>query len=177
MATRSEGACWTASKGSVTRYATFASRYNPMTIIVPSASDSGILRRGSFTSPAVNVMLFHASAENSDPVWATQMATNRPNVVTAASPGTISTPPRSCHNAPKLSDTAAVLPTGNQADQNERRQGAALRRREDVLDDPPVLEAARVRPREQRDQQHAHQLRRRQRQRVSRSSGALARTR
>ena len=39
-----------------------------MTMTVPSASDSGMLRRGSFTSPAVKVMLFQASAENSEPV-------------------------------------------------------------------------------------------------------------
>jgi hypothetical protein len=39
-----------------------------MTIAGANASDSGMLRRGFFTSPAVNVMLFHASAENSDPV-------------------------------------------------------------------------------------------------------------
>ena len=50
---------------------------------VPSASDSGMLRRGSLTSPAVKVMLFQASAENSDPVCDTQIATNRPNAVKA----------------------------------------------------------------------------------------------
>ena len=54
-----------------------------MTMNVPSASDSGMLRRGSFTSPAVNVMLFQASAEKSDPVCDTQIATNRPNAVDA----------------------------------------------------------------------------------------------
>ena len=40
-----------------------------------------MFRRGSFTSPAVNVMLFQASAEKSEPVCATQIATNRPNAV------------------------------------------------------------------------------------------------
>ena len=34
-------------------------------------SESGILRRGFFTSPAVNVMLFHASAEKSEPTCTT----------------------------------------------------------------------------------------------------------
>ena len=57
--------------------------------MVPSASDSGIFLRGSFTSPAVNVMLFQASAENSEPVCATQMAMNSPNAVSADKPGTI----------------------------------------------------------------------------------------
>ena len=51
-----------------------ASRYRPITMTVPSASDSGMLRLGSFTSPAVNVMLFQASAEKSEPVCDTQMA-------------------------------------------------------------------------------------------------------
>ena len=42
-----------------------------------------MLRRGFFTSPAVNVMLFQASAENSDPVCDTQMAMNMPKALTA----------------------------------------------------------------------------------------------
>src|SRR5204862_1870309 len=107
VATRSDGACCTAANGSVTRYAMLASRYRPMTIEVPSASDSGTFRRGSRTSPAVNVMLFHASAEKSDPVCETQIATNSPKVDAAVSPGTMSTTPRAVHRAPKLSDTAA----------------------------------------------------------------------
>jgi hypothetical protein len=63
-----------------------------MTSPVPKASESGMLRRGSFTSPAVNVMLFQASAEKSEPVCATQMPTNRPNAVAAVKPGTILQP-------------------------------------------------------------------------------------
>src|SRR5208283_4538296 len=51
---------------------------------VPAASERGILRRGSFTSPAVKVMLFQASEEKSEPTWATQNATNRPNTPPAA---------------------------------------------------------------------------------------------
>ena len=38
---------------------------------VPRASDSGRLRLGLITSPAVKVTLFQASAENKDPTWAT----------------------------------------------------------------------------------------------------------
>src|SRR5262245_49534953 len=38
-----------------------------------------MLRRGAFTSPAVNVMLFQASAENHDPTCQTQNATMTPN--------------------------------------------------------------------------------------------------
>ena len=33
-----------------------------------------MLRRGSFTSPAMKVMFFQASAENREPTWATQKA-------------------------------------------------------------------------------------------------------
>src|SRR5437763_16893254 len=102
------------ANGSVTRYATFASRYRPITTNVPSVSDSGMLRRGSFTSPAVNVMLFQASAEKSDPVCDTHTATNKPNAVTADSPGTISTAPRTVQRFPKLSATAAWFqPSGS----------------------------------------------------------------
>src|SRR5579862_7198883 len=57
-----------------------------MTAPVPSASDSGTFRLGFFTSPAVNVMLFQASAENNDPVCATQIAANSPNAVAAVRP-------------------------------------------------------------------------------------------
>ena len=46
-----------------------------------------MLRFGSLTSPAVKVMLFQASAENSDCVCDTQTATNSPQAVAAVSPG------------------------------------------------------------------------------------------
>ena len=51
------------------------------------ASESGRLRRGFFTSPAVKVMLCQASAEKSEPVCATQIATNSPKAVVGAEPG------------------------------------------------------------------------------------------
>src|SRR5258708_14775821 len=72
-ATRSLATFWIASNLSVTRYATFARRYSAITRPVPIAKDNGILRFGSLTSPAVNVMLFHASAENREFVCATQI--------------------------------------------------------------------------------------------------------
>src|SRR5439155_18999924 len=77
--TRSSGACWILSNGSTQRYATLASRYNVMTNPVPNKSESGMFRRGSRTSPAVNVMLFQASAENSEPTCPTQIAINNPS--------------------------------------------------------------------------------------------------
>src|SRR5882757_5471505 len=45
--------------------------YNAETMATPRASDSGRLRLGLRTSPAVNVTLFQASEENSDPTIAT----------------------------------------------------------------------------------------------------------
>ena len=72
LATRSSGVVWILSNGSTARYATLANKYRLITIPVPKASESGTFRRGSRTSPAVNVILFHASAENSDPVCATR---------------------------------------------------------------------------------------------------------
>ena len=80
-----------------------------MTRLVPSASDNGMFRLGSFTSPAVNVMLFHASAEKSDPVCARQIATNSPNALTAVRPGAMSTTFRGVHALPKFSATTGAL--------------------------------------------------------------------
>jgi hypothetical protein len=77
-----------------------------MTITVPNASARGMLRRGSFTSPAVNVMLFQASAEKSEPTCATHSAISMPNVVVASSPGASATAPRGVHRSPKLLVTA-----------------------------------------------------------------------
>ena len=77
-----------------------------MTTDVPTASDSGILRRGFFTSPAVNVMLFQASAENSEPVCDTQIATKRPKAVLADGPVAPSARPRRAQRLPKLSAPA-----------------------------------------------------------------------
>src|SRR5213078_2239421 len=55
-----------------------------MTSPVPKASDNGRLRRGFLTSPAVNVMLFQASAENSEPTCPTQIAINIPSAPAVA---------------------------------------------------------------------------------------------
>src|SRR5262249_45728427 len=46
---------------------------------VPNRSESGMFLRGSRTSPAVKVMLFQASAENSEPTCPTQIAINIPS--------------------------------------------------------------------------------------------------
>ncbi len=68
-----------------------------MTMPVPSASESGIFRRGFFTSPAVKVMLFHASAANSDPTCETHKATKSPYPVAALIPAAIGTYPLGDH--------------------------------------------------------------------------------
>jgi hypothetical protein len=86
-----------------------AKRYNVITINVPNANASGILRFGSFTSPAVNVMLFQASAEKSEPVWATQIPTNKPNAVAAVRPPPkSSSAPRTCQKFPKFARTTSL---------------------------------------------------------------------
>ena len=78
-----------------------------MTRNVPKASESGMLRRGFFTSPAVKVMLFQASAEKRELVCATQMPTKRPNAVTAVRPGPTSCkPPRNVQKSRKFSAPA-----------------------------------------------------------------------
>src|SRR5207247_1073759 len=66
-----------------------------------------MFRRGSFTSPAVKVMLFQASAEKSELVCATQMPTNRPKAVAAVSPAPTSCkPPRKVQKSLKFSAPA-----------------------------------------------------------------------
>ena len=55
-----------------------------MTTAVPTASETGMSRLGFFTSPAVNVMLFQASAEKSDPTCETPNAMSKPKVPDAA---------------------------------------------------------------------------------------------
>jgi hypothetical protein len=83
-----------------------------MTMIVPKARESGMLRRGSFTSPAVKVMLFHASAENREPVCDTHSAMNRPKAVSTDTPGPIGSNPRGVQRSPKFIWTAfAFHPT------------------------------------------------------------------
>src|SRR6476660_8240464 len=66
--------------------------YKEITMPVPSARESGKLRLGFLTSPAVNVTLFQASAENKDPTCATASTVN----VLTSTP-----PPMSC-KLPKL---------------------------------------------------------------------------
>src|SRR5438034_11586127 len=80
-----------------------------------------MLRRGSFTSPAVKVMLFQASAEKSEPTCATQKATKRPNAPALAATldtqdrfGLMGTTPRGVQTSLKLALMASALrPTSN----------------------------------------------------------------
>ena len=66
-----------------------------------------MLRLGSFTSPAVKVMLFQASAEKSEFVCATQIPTKRPNAIAAVSPAPTScNPPRIVQKSRKFSAPA-----------------------------------------------------------------------
>src|SRR5256886_5701735 len=89
-----------------------------MTRIVPNASESGTLRRGLTTSPAVKVILFHASAEKSELVCATQMPTKRPNAVAAVRPcPTSCNPPRKLQKSEKF---AAPAPDRKKLDRVSR---------------------------------------------------------
>ena len=123
LATRSSGAFWICASGSVQRYARFARQYRVITMMVPKAIDSATSRFGFFTSAAVKPMLFQASAEKSEPTWATPNATNRPKAPLAAvmvgtklrrkfAPGSIGCAPRMAHRWLKFSEIAAAfLPT------------------------------------------------------------------
>ena len=65
----------------------------------PSASASGMLRLGSRTSPAMNVMSCQESAENSEPDCATHSATISPKTLPAATPSDGSKAPSAEHIA------------------------------------------------------------------------------
>ncbi len=75
-------------------YARLTSRYSPTTAEHPSASASGRLRLGLRTSPATMVMSCQASAANSDPDCATEIATTRPKMLAAGTPSAGSKAPR-----------------------------------------------------------------------------------
>src|ERR1700733_4656928 len=78
---------------------------------VPRASDSGTFLRGFLTSPAVNVMLFQPSAENSEPTWATHKAASNPNAVTGVTPGATGVYPCGRHRSVKFDLPARLHPT------------------------------------------------------------------
>ena len=67
----------------------------------PSASEIGRLRRGLRTSPAVNVTLFQASAENSDPTMATPTSRTTCMVHPAPSQKVAEIPSHGCRIPPK----------------------------------------------------------------------------
>src|ERR1700722_5597483 len=87
VATRSLGACWIAGKFSTARYATFAARYNSITMTVPMARDFGSVVLGSLTSSAAKVTSCHESAAKRDPDWETQNTTMRLRMATNDTPG------------------------------------------------------------------------------------------
>ncbi len=87
-------------------------------MMVPKAMESATSRFGFFTSPAVNPILFQASAENNEPTCATANASSNPNqpfeAVTVGSsprrkfaPGSIGCASRMAHRFVKLSTMAA----------------------------------------------------------------------
>src|SRR5260370_41665117 len=82
--------------------------------MVPNASESGMFRFGFLTSPAVNVMLFHASEEKSEFVCATQIPTNKPKGAAAVRPRPTSCNlPLPCHRLTKVKRTAFACPPRN----------------------------------------------------------------
>jgi len=72
-----------------------------------------MLRRGSLTSPAVKVTLFHASDEKSDPVCATASAMNSPNALVATTPGATGSTPRAVQKCPRFAATASAFQPRN----------------------------------------------------------------
>ena len=95
---------------------------------MPSASESGILRRGFFTSPAVKVMLFQASAENSEPTCTTAR-------ITTTFTSTMGPPTPTCTGCSELHP--AFLQNSLQLVPKFAASAVALR---------PTVKASRIRP-------------------------------
>src|SRR4051812_5352319 len=83
--------------------------YSAITTPVPIANDKGKFRLGFFTSPAVNVTLFHASDENSDPTCATATTTITPNSPLKPKEGNTALEPALRQKFPKFSAIACGL--------------------------------------------------------------------
>src|SRR5271156_5711101 len=128
---------------------------------VPMASESGRLRRGFFTSPAVKVMSCQESAEKSEPVCATQIATSRPKAVVALSP---------VASGPGIAEIVVNrggVPAEREAEQNQDDERDSLADGENILDDFAVLQAAAVGPGEHGDHAYGDELRRRKRNSIA----------
>src|ERR1700722_5982816 len=76
--------------------------YKVITSPTPNNKDRGTFLFGLRTSPAVNVMLFQASAANSDPIGAAHNAINIPNPVSREMPGAGGVYPRGVQADPKF---------------------------------------------------------------------------
>src|SRR4029079_13592347 len=77
--------------------------------MVPSASDSGTLRVGLRTSPAVKVTLFQESAANSEPICAVHRATMIKNALSGERPSACGGTPAGVQAWPKLPCTTAAF--------------------------------------------------------------------
>ena len=137
-----------------------------MTMPVPSASESGTSRRGSFTSPAVKVMLFQASEVKSEPICATRARQAAQRSTSPSSPGAMRDR-RAEPGIPEVRRDGQGIPAKRQSEDNQREQRSGLGGGEDVLDQPAVVQPARVRPRQERDDRDPHELRDRERERVA----------
>src|ERR1700683_3227358 len=85
-----------------------------MTITVPRASDNGTLRAGLRTSPAVKVMLFQASAANSEPICEVQSAIKMPSPLSGEMPGDGGNTPTGVQACPKLAFTTMAFQPSKQ---------------------------------------------------------------
>ncbi len=119
---------------------------------VPRISESGIFRRGFLTSPAVNVMLFQASEENSEPTCTTARITStihknqRPahahlDLVQRVPSGVL---PELAPVRPEVSRNRRGVASHREGQQNQRRERKCLGRGEDVLNQRAQLHAEDV---------------------------------
>ena len=78
-----------------------------------------MFRRGSLTSPAVNVMLFQASAENSEPVCDTQNGYEEAECAQGGEAGDDLDDSAACPQVPEVIGHRRAVPTYEQASQDQ----------------------------------------------------------
>ena len=122
-----------------------------MTTPVPSASESGKLRLGFFTSPAVKVTLFQASAEKSEPTCATASTVK---VLTKTPPADIVQRSQACiapEIAVEIRRQGLGIATKENSQQHQSQQRRNLGCREDVLNHRAGLDSENIDHREHHD--------------------------
>ena len=104
-------------------------------------------------------MLCHESAENSDPVWLRQMATNKPErSVVAVSPPPRESIPLRMPGVAEICVQRGGVSSKENSQNNQTAQGAGLGDGKHILNQLAVAESESIAEREERDDANRQQL-------------------